>query len=55
MDLGNSDATAGISGMRPMGRLNNLKSQFIVYDFLQWNVCGAGIRKQHKQGWFVFI
>jgi hypothetical protein len=32
--------------MRSTGGPTNLKSQFIVYDSLQWNVCGAGIGKQ---------
>ena len=53
MDLGNSVATAGISGVGPVGRPNNLKSQFIVYDSLKRNSCDAGICKQHKQRRFV--
>lgn len=47
MDLGYLVATADFWNAIRGGPTT--KRQFIVYDSIQWNVCGAGIGKQHKE------
>ncbi|HEU4771511.1 MAG TPA: hypothetical protein VFS68_05080, partial [Candidatus Udaeobacter sp.] len=51
---GNGDSVATADFWKAIyGWTSQLKIQFIVYDSLQGNVCGARIGKQHKERRFV--